>query len=90
MGVAIEEYRQRIGCFGRVLSSFRVRRNSSNLFHKQSKDFGTTLRVIIRCVDYTTKIQTSHCKHLLEHLQAHCTYTYIHINYINIHIYTYI
>ena len=61
MGVSIEEYRQRIGCFVRVLSSFRVRRNNSNLFQKQSKDFGTTLRVIIRCVDDTTKTQSSHC-----------------------------
>ena len=61
MGVSIEEYRQRIGCFVRVLSSFRVRGNNSNLFQKQSKDFGTALRVIIRCVDDTTKIQSSHC-----------------------------
>ena len=50
MGVSIEEYRQRIGCFVRVLSSFRVRGNNSNLFQKQSKDFGTALRVIIRYV----------------------------------------
>ena len=57
MGVSIEEYRQRIGCFARVLSSFKVRGNNNILFQKQSKDFGTALRVIIRCVDYVIKIQ---------------------------------
>ena len=58
MGVSIEEHRQRIGCFVRVLSSFKVRDNNSNTFQKQSKDFGTALRVIIRCVDYAIKIST--------------------------------
>ena len=58
MGVSIEEHRQRIGCFVRVLSSFKVRDNNSNTFQKQPKDFGTALRVIIRCVDYAIKIST--------------------------------
>ena len=58
MGVSIEEYRQRIGCFVRVLSSFKVRGNNNTTYQKQSKDFGTALRVIIRCVDYAIKIPT--------------------------------
>ena len=58
MGVSIEEYRQRIGRFVRVLSSFKIRGNNSNTFQKQSQDFGTALRVIIRCVDYAIKIST--------------------------------
>ena len=58
MGVSIEEYRQRIGCFVRVLSSFKVRGNNNTNHQKQSKDFGTALRVIIRCVDYAIKIST--------------------------------
>ena len=58
MGVSIEEYRQRIGCFVRVLSSFKVRGNNNTTYQKQSKDFGTALRVIIRCVDYAIKIST--------------------------------
>ena len=57
MGVSIEEYRQRIGCFVRVLSSFKVRGNN-NTYQRQSKDFGTALQVIIRCVDYAIKIST--------------------------------
>ena len=56
MGVSIEVYRQRIGCFVRALSSFKVRGNNSNTYQKQSKDSGTALRVIIRCVDYVIKI----------------------------------
>ena len=50
MGVSIEQYRQRIGCFARVstiLSSCRVRSNSKSS-PKQSKVFGSALRVIIR------------------------------------------
>ena len=58
MGVSIEEYRQRIRCFVRVLSSFKVRGNNNTTYQKQSKDFGTALRVLIRCVDYAIKIQT--------------------------------
>ena len=58
MGVSIEEYRQRIGCFVRALSSFKVRGNNNTTYQKQSKDFGTALRVIIRCVDYAIKIST--------------------------------
>ena len=58
MGVSIEEYRQRIGCFVRVLSSFKVRGNNNTTFQKQSKDFGTALRLIIRCVDYAISIST--------------------------------
>ena len=54
MGVSVEEYRQRIGCFVRVLSSFKVRGNN-NTYQRQSKDFGTALQVIIRCVDYAIK-----------------------------------
>ena len=56
MGVSVEEYRQKIGCFARVaavLSSFKVRGNTCQ---KQSKDYGTVLRVIIRCVVYMIKI----------------------------------
>ena len=49
MGVSLDEYRQRIGCFVRVLSSFKVRGNTCQ---KQSKDYETALRVVIRCVDY--------------------------------------
>ena len=59
MGVSVEEYRQKIGCFARVaavLSSFKVRGNNGNTFQKQAKDYGTALRVIIRCVDYMAKI----------------------------------
>ena len=55
MGVSIEQYRQRIGCFARVatvLSSLKVRRYKRNTFQQQSKDFGTALRIIIRQVDY--------------------------------------
>ena len=70
MGVSIEEYRQRIGCFVRVLLSFKIRGNNSNTCQKQSNDSGTALRIIIRCVDYAIKIQTGHCKHLLQQ-QAH-------------------
>ena len=58
MGVSIEDYRQRIGCFIRVLLSFKVRGNNNTTYQKQSKDFGTALRVIIRCVDYAIKIST--------------------------------
>ena len=53
MGVSIDKYRQRIGCFVRVatlLSSFKVRRYKRNTFSQQSKDFGTALRVTIRQV----------------------------------------
>ena len=59
MGVSVEVYRQRIGRFARVaavLSSFKVRGNNGNTFQKQSKDYGTALRVIIRCVDDMIKI----------------------------------
>ena len=55
MGVSIDQYRQRIGCFVRVatlLSNFKVRRYKINTFSQQSKDFGTALRVITRQVDY--------------------------------------
>ena len=58
MGVSIEDYRQRIGCFIQVLLSFKVRGNNNTTYQKQSKDFGTALRVIIRCVDYAIKIST--------------------------------
>ena len=60
MGVSIDEYRQRIGCFAgvaTVLSSCKVRGNNSNSCRKQSQDSGTLLRVIIRCVDYAIKFQ---------------------------------
>ena len=60
MGVSIDEYRQRIGCFAgvaTVLSSCKVRGNKSNTCRTQSKDSGTLLRVIIRCVDYAIKFQ---------------------------------
>ena len=70
MGVSIEVYRQRIGCFVRALSSFKVRGNNSDTYQKQSKDSGTALRVIIRCVHYAIKIQTNYCEHLLQQ-QAH-------------------
>ena len=59
MAVSIEEYRQRIGCFLRVatvLSSFKVRGNNNNISQKQSKDSGTAVRVIMRCVNYAIKI----------------------------------
>ena len=54
MGVSIEQYRQRIGCFARVasvLSSFKVRGYRRNTFSQQSKVFGTALRVIMRWVN---------------------------------------
>ena len=72
MGVSIEEYRQRIGCFVRVLSSFKVKGNNSNTCQKQSKDFGTAVRVIIRCVDYVIKISTIVINHYKHWLQTPC------------------
>ena len=50
MGVSIEEYRQRIGCFVRVatrLSSCRVRSNNSDSCRKQSKHSRSALPVFI-------------------------------------------
>ena len=71
MGVSIEQYRQRIGCFARVasvLSSFKV---NSNTCQKQSKTkhYGTALQVIIRYVHVVCgdqNIDLRHCKHLLQ------------------------
>ena len=58
MGVSIEEYRQRIGCFvgvATILSSYRVRSNSRNTCRKQSKLSKIALTVFIRLVDIVLK-----------------------------------
>ena len=55
MGVSIEEYRQRIGCFAGVatiLSSYRVRSNNSNTCRKQGKHSRIALTVFIRWVHW--------------------------------------
>ena len=53
MGVSIEEYRQRIGCFvgvATMLSSYGVRSNNSNSCRKQSKHSRSALTVFIMWV----------------------------------------
>ena len=52
MDVSIQQCWQRIGCFARVATIFSISGyNLKNTFLKQSKDFGTALRIIIRLVD---------------------------------------